>query len=236
MNEALDIRDFHESPNLKIWSYSGSSDQLVLSFSGIGSSPVAVQPYEFAKVATCNGKHSALFFSDKTRSWLNTQGLVEEIVDAIQEFSKQTPFVATHSLGHSMGGFMALAMPKFVPIQTALAFAPQFSVNPAVVPDETRWKEFTGRINKFLISDLEDVFTNTTKYSVIHGRHGREAPQRDIFPERSNLRRYILPKTHHNVPQILKRNSLLLPVFEASVAGRNRRIRLLLNTIGGYSK
>ena len=37
------------------------------------------------------------------------------------------------TLGHSMGGFAALAMPRFTPVKVALGLSPQVSVHPEVV-------------------------------------------------------------------------------------------------------
>jgi hypothetical protein len=129
-----------------------------------------------------------------------------------------------------MGGFSALTLPGFVKVDTVLAFAPQMSVHPEIVPDETRWTMYRDRIQDYRIRSIEDHLNSDTRYIVLHGRHGREAPQRDRFPRRDNLRHFIMPHTHHNVPQRLKKEGVLDTVFEQAISHQPRRLRLTLES------
>ncbi len=131
-------------------------------------------------------------------------------------------------MGHSMGGFSALVAPSIAPVDEVIAFAPQISVHPDIVPDEARWAEHRKAIRNFEIVSAEDRLQPEPRYTVIHGRHGREAPQRDRFPRRSNLRHYVMPNTHHNVPQRLKDLGCLDQVVALAIEGRPRKLRLFL--------
>lgn len=228
---ALDIRSHFSADGVEMWAYHGQSDRLVVSFSGIGREPTAVQPYEFAKSATGNGRDSALFISDTRRSWLNAPGLIEIIVREIEAMARKTSAAIVCTLGHSMGGFMAVVIPGFTKVDRAVAFGPQFSVHPEIAGDDLRWMEYREKIPEFRIATAEDHLNDTTQYFVFHGRHWRERPQRDRFQPRDNLIHTIVPNTVHNVPHRLKRMKLQEPVIEACFRNKVRRVRLLLEPL-----
>ncbi|MFY0621447.1 MAG: hypothetical protein JXQ89_07110 [Pelagimonas sp.] len=219
-----------QSKDLTVWEHRGPSDTLVVCFSGIGTDPEQSPPYEFARSATQNGQHNTLFIADPNRTWLNGPGLLDQICDEVDHFRAAVGARQVISVGHSMGGFSALALPGFVKVDTVLAFAPQLSVHPEVVPDETHWMVYRDRIQDYRIRSIEDHLNSDTRYIVLHGRHGREAPQRDRFPRRDNLRHFIMPHTHHNVPQRLKKEGVLDTVFEQAISHQPRRLRLTLES------
>lgn len=215
------------------WSHRGTSDKLVLCFSGIGNNPNACPRYEFAAKATGNGQHNALFIADPNRTWLNAPNLLEHIASEIAAFKASCDVTRVIAMGHSMGGFCALVAPAITHVDSVLAFAPQISIHPKVVPNETRWMGYREKITRFRIISAGDHFNKDTAYTVIHGRHSCEAPQRDIFPKMANLRHYIMPKTQHNVPQRLKSMNCLGEVIQYSIDGRPRKQRLLLKNKAG---
>ena len=47
-------------------------------------------------------------------------------------------------MGLSMGGFCALVAARIVPVDVVLAFGPQWSVVPGIVPGEERWWSISG--------------------------------------------------------------------------------------------
>ncbi|PID35997.1 MAG: hypothetical protein CR993_07485 [Rhodobacterales bacterium] len=225
----LDIQPRLERADLKSWGYRApESDTLVISFSGIGKNPNAAPPIEFANTATQNGTHNALFISDPNRTWLNGDGLIERITNEARRCIAECKARRVVTVGHSMGGFSALVLADFLPVDAVLALAPQLSVHPDIVPDEHRWPEWREKITRFRVRCAADHLRDGPQYTVLFGRHGREAPQRDPFPHRDNLRLYILPRTHHNVPQRLKDLGILTDSFKFAIAGRPRKLRLLL--------
>lgn len=228
----LNIRPHLSQEGIEMWTYRGVSDRLVVCFSGIGREPTEVQPIEFAKTATGNGRDNVLFISDTRRSWLNAPGLIETIVREVEALARETSAATICTLGHSMGGFMALVIPDFTKVDRAVAYAPQFSVHPDIAGDDLRWMEYRQYIEDFPIASVEAYLNDTTQYFVFHGRHPREAPQRDRFTPRHNLIHTILPNTVHNVPQKLKQMKLQEPVTEACFRNKIRRVRLLLEPLG----
>lgn len=233
MQHELPIRPRTKNDDLVTWIHLGTTDKLVVCFSGIGENAEACPPFEFAQTATGNGAHNVLFVADPNRTWLNGPDLIERIRDEVETVANDCNASRVVAMGHSMGGFSALVLPGFTSVDEVLAFAPQISVHPDIVPDETRWANHREKIKRFKIISAADHFQDQTKYTVIHGRHGREAPQRDRFPSRDNLRHFILPQTHHNVPQRLKSSGCLHSVVSSAIDGRPRKLRLhLQNTMG----
>lgn len=232
----LDIRPHLSEDGVEMWSYRGGSNRLVVCFSGIGREPSEIQPYEFAKTATGDGRDNVLFVSDTRRSWLNAPGLIETIVREVEAFGRETSAEVICTLGHSMGGFMALVIPAFTKVDRAVAYAPQFSVHPDIAGDDSRWMEYRKNIKAFPIASVEEHLNTTTQYFVFHGRHPREAPQRDRFSPRQNLVHTILPNTVHNVPQKLKQMKLQEPVTDACFRNKIRRVRLLLEPLGAVRR
>ncbi|PLS20895.1 alpha/beta hydrolase-fold protein [Neptunicoccus cionae] len=227
-SDQLDIRLRHDSGLLRTWAHRGTSDTLVLSFSGIGNVDQDCPPPEFIRSATCGGIHNVLFLADPQRSWLNAPGLIALMQEEIESFRQTCGVTRTVAMGHSMGGFSALVAPSFTKVQQVLAFAPQLSVHPEVVPDDHRWANWRARIDAFAIRSAADHLNGETAYCVIHGRHGREAPQRDRFPRPKNLRHYVMPRTNHNVPQRLKALGCLPEITSLAIEGRARKLLLLM--------
>jgi len=220
---------------LRVWLYKGQSDRLVVSFSGIGVDGKDLG-YEFADTATQGGRDSALFIADKSRSWLNTPGIIDEIRQWIEAARVETGAKEVMTLGHSMGGFAALAMPKFTPVKVAVGLSPQVSVHPDVVPDDDRWMNYRSKIKDFAIRDLSDTLVDNTRYYVLHGRHSRETPQRDRFPDADNIVHLILPRTVHNVPQKLREAGKLGEVVEFAFQNRPRAFRLAMADMDVYRR
>jgi hypothetical protein len=216
------------SNELVTWIHRGPSDKLVICFSGIGKKADSCPGYEFARTASGDGQHNVLFIADPNRTWLNGPGLLGRIRDEIDGFKARCEASRVIAMGHSMGGFSALVAPSITRVHEVLAFAPQISVHPEIVPDESRWPIFRERIKLFEIVTAEDYLQDDTNYTVIHGRHRLEAPQRERFPRQKNLRHYVMPLTHHNVPQRLKSKKCLSKVIDCAIEGRPRKLRLLL--------
>ncbi len=232
--EQLPINLIRDTERLRVWEHRGASDRLVLCFSGIGDDPEMLPGYQFASVASGRGADTVLFIADPVRSWLNAPGLIEEIVELVEEHAARIGARRICSLGTSMGGFCACVIAGFTRVDTAVAMSPQYSVSPDVVPDEHRWMNYRERIADFRIRSVAEHLSAATSYYAFFGRHGREAPQRDRFPGGENIQMFVLPHTHHNVAQKLKRTGILAEVVQAAFDQRKWRVkRLVKRTLGG---
>jgi hypothetical protein len=177
----------------------------LLSFTGVGHGMggINVQKAEFFGT----GRHfdNLLFITDKTRSWgnqLDFAGIAERLA----------PFregVQMSAIGNSMGGFLAIVAAHFMPMNRVIAFVPQFSVDPEIVPWETRWKEYRDEIPGYRIRDVGGYVTENTQYFVFSGGVGLDRRQARLFPVMDNLHHYSFPDIEHGLAADLKEAGLL---------------------------
>jgi hypothetical protein len=215
----IEIERIRDTEKLRAWRYVGSSDRLVVCFSGLGKNQSQPPGYEFASVATGGGEDHVLYIADPNRSWLNEPGFLEETLDLIAETKAEIGAREVVTLGHSMGGFSACVLPYFTPVDYVLALSPQVSIHPDVVPEEGRWMEHREKIDEIEISDVGSYLVPHTTYVVVFGRHGREAPQRENFPNPENLTLFVMPRTNHNTASRLKSLGLLADLRDAVFGG-----------------
>ena len=214
----INIETIEDSDLLRAWQYRGRSRRLVLCFSGLGKDQSQPPGYEFASISTGGGEDNVLYFADPNRSWLNQPGLVEQIVAVTDVKKARWQIDEVVTMGHSMGGFAACVIPHFTAVDVALALSPQVSIHPEVVPDDPRWMTHRDSIDNIDISDVGSYLTERTHYVVVYGRHGREAPQRDRFPNPDNLHLYVMPQTNHNTAARLKALGLMSDLRDLAFA------------------
>lgn len=232
MAQKLAIEPVAAGPALEAWALEGTSRRLVLCFSGIGRDPGTSPGYEFATTASSDGRDHVLFIADPGRTWLNGPGLIEDIVELASDHYARIGAEEIVTLGHSMGGFAAIAVSAWLPVHVAIGFSPQYSVHPEVAGDDPRWMEYRAAISDFALRDLGDSFNEKTSYFVFHGEHPREAVQREKFPRRPNLNHYYFRKVVHEVPQVLKAGGVLHEVVQEAFADHPRRVRVAMEDAG----
>lgn len=212
---------------LRVWRVAGETRRLVVCFSGIGPSDAPPGP-EFQRLIAMAPRDHLLFIADPARSWLNRPGLVAEITAVIEAEVAATGATQICTLGFSLGGFCAVVIPAFTRVDCAVAFAPQFSVDPALVPAEDRWQDLRDQIPAFTIRNADDYVQPRSHYVVFFGAHRREAPQRNLVRPRPNLDLFVIPRTHHNVPQRLKDAGILDQILTACFDHRLTKVENLL--------
>lgn len=211
----------------------GNSDVLVLACSGVATRRSEMPPFEFVNAATGGGQHSVLFVSDITRSWLNAPGLQEEIIEQMETLGAQLSPRVVVAMGNSMGGFMALNMSRVMPVDVTIAFTPQYSVDPAIVPEEKRWKFFRNKIAEYAVPRVEDLPVDRGQHYIFHGGEWNEYIHWSRFPAQENLRHFIFPTEDHNIARSLKKQGVLGPIVNACIEGRPRILRELTRNAGG---
>ena len=211
-----------DDAGLRLWRMAGETQRLVVCFSGVGVDADLPPPPEWQRLVAWTPRDHLLFVSDPGRTWLNREGLIEEIVDAIEAEVDHCGAVQVCTLGHSMGGFAALVIPAFTQVDVAVAMSPQYAVDPAVVPDETRWAQYRDAIAQYRVSNAADYIVPECRYYVFFGRHPREAVQRNLAQPSENLELYVMPGTHHNTPQRMKAAGVLDTMISACFAGKQR--------------
>lgn len=224
----LDIPLLRKDRRMWVWWHRGSSSRLVVVFSSVGNGTETRPVMEFARSATAGGRDNALFIADPQRSWLNAPHLVEEIVEAIEAARDEVGATQTVTLGYSMGGFSALAIGGFVAVDAALAFSPQMSIDPALVPDEGRWKRYRKRIGAIRIRQVADHMAVGTAHTILMGHSRLEAPQLRLVPQAANTDTYLLPRTRHDSAPRVKAAGILPEVIELAFSRRGEALAALL--------
>lgn len=236
-NETLEIVPQLRDDDLHTWHYVGTGDVLVVCFSPTGDAdPDMPQDVSFPQVATDNGTRHVIFISDPQRTWLNAPGLREKIYFQVQKFKEQIKATHIVTLGHSMGGFYALACAADLGAKTAVALSPQISVHPQIAGDDKRWMNFRDRITSFRYREVGELLGEGPQYVVVHGEMGRERPQRDRMPRAKNILHLILPDVHHNVPARLKREGIQHDFINACFAGDTTTAKTLLKPLKAYKR
>ncbi|NBE07472.1 hypothetical protein [Paragemmobacter ruber] len=224
----LDIPLLRKDRRLWVWWHRGTSRRLVVVFCSVGHAPDTPPVLEFAQSATAGGRDSAVFIGDPQRSWLNAPGLIEEIVEVIEAARDEAGTDETVTLGYSMGGFAALVIGGFVPVRAALAFSPQMSIDPALVPDEGRWTRYRRRIGAIRIRNAADHMAAGTDHHIVMGLSRMEKPQIRLLPRAANAALYFLPRTRHDTAPRIKRAGLLPAVLDHAFSRRGEALASLL--------
>lgn len=218
----------HKATPLVVHYLPGRSQRLVVSFAGVGKQHFGAPPIEFFDTASNAGENHVLFISDPTRSWLNADGMDQAIVDLVTELKDRVGATEVVALGNSMGGFAAIRLAELMPINTVIAFAPQFSIDPKRVPEETRWERFQSKISNWSHPDIGTLTAPNTIYFIFHGSAPQEAVHWSRFPQDPRLNHFILVNVGHGVAKELRKRQVLQHVVQASIQGRSRRVRELM--------
>ena len=200
-----------------------SSPNMFLSFTSLRHAMGGIQMEEFVGSTRLPG-YCALFITDRNASWYNDFP-PEQLFDAL------APYVAGKRLvtiGHSMGGFGAIWAAKHLKVDVALAFCPQYSVDPAVLPDEHRWAKFRERIETIRASSLEGCFVPDTQFVTING-DGLDEMHWSRFPQAPNCNHILVRDCDHDTAKALKDAGVLSNVIEI-VAARHDPLDLIAAT------
>ncbi|MCV6592910.1 MAG: hypothetical protein OIF48_08170 [Silicimonas sp.] len=208
----------------------GRGTSLVVSLAGVARGRVKVPPPEFIGTAFNKGENHVLLISDPTRSWMNAPGLAEAMMEVITSYRDRHGISDVTALGNSMGGFAAIRLAELMPLRTVIAFAPQFSADPALVPEEERWIFYRRRIKAWPHRDVGALNQPETQYYVFHGDDPKEAVHWRRFPTPPGLNHFILAGEGHNVAPLLRRRRVLSPLVRSAMAHRPLRVRQLLET------
>lgn len=206
----------------------GWDRRLFICLSGVGTKRGQVPDFEFPGSASDRGRNHVLQVADKGRSWMNDPELVRDIVRHTEAITAKHGITEVIALGNSMGGFMALVLPGLTRIDRVIAFAPQFSMHPDHVPEETRWQFWRRRIASYRFETIGGLDPKKCGYFILHGDDPKEAIHWRRFPEHRRLNHYVLRNKGHNLTADLKQDGLLPRAIRLAAAGRPRALRLML--------
>ena len=187
------------------------SNSILLSFTGIGHAMggMDVQKPEFFGVG--RSFDNTIFIIDKTRSWGNKLDfdILKHAIEPLVGKKK------VYSIGNSMGGFNSIISSNYISTDVCIAFSPQYSINPSIVPWETRWKEYALKINSFRFERVSEYMNNITRYFIFSGGEGLDHKHAKLFPVTDNIHHYSFPNVGHNVASSLKEMDALEEVVKS---------------------
>lgn len=211
----------------------GKSDILVLSFAGVGLEEDAVPGDEAARLAGGDGENHVMFISDGSRSWMNGPGIMEGVKIAFARIMARIKPRRVVVMGNSMGGTSALIFGAEVAVNAVLSLVPQFSVNPTILPDETRWQTYTNRIADWRYPFAPNLSGRGQQVLILHGSDKDEMRHAKRFAQSPDIDHYVVPKTTHGMSLKLKRRGLLQPIIAAFIAGDMPATRSAIAAAGG---
>jgi len=130
-------------------------------FNGLGNQELkTLDFYSLSKT------YSVIFVTDKTSSWGNSldwencSKVINKIIDG----------KTAYSIGVSMGGTNSILSSNYLNTQYVIAFNPQFTVYPEIVPN-SEYLSYANKINNWIHKTIEDSFTNSQTYYLFVSTH-----------------------------------------------------------------
>lgn len=182
------------------------------------------------------GKNHVICVTDVSRCWMNKPGMARKVASVIGDYILENGITRASAVGTSMGGYNALVLGKLFPFSQIVAFAPQYSVHPEIVPDETRWNWFRKDIKRWPHKAIEKLPSGGTKVYVFHGDTPDEQRHWRKFPEASNLQHLIFAGANHNFVKPLKAQGKLPKIVSAALNDQPARLNRLVRRLGGMSR
>lgn len=209
-----EIATIIDDDRLAITLESSHSDVLVVSYTGVGLE-LGIQKPEFGKsLAGLSGNTmpAVAYVTDRHRSWFNG-GILERIVVALNDIIGRGAFGRVVTIGNSMGGFGAIiTASKLNNCRQCLAFCPQSSVHPRIVPFENRWTEWRDRISEWDVPDATTELSQQVRYDLYFGLGSgtdQKHANRYLSVDCENLSIHNIKGCGHQVAAHLKRQGLL---------------------------
>lgn len=180
---------------------------------GLGQGGVDVQNEEFKKLDSNLGPQ--IFIFDKNRTWGNAIDF-DAMVETVKPFCENRRVI---TMGLSMGGFLAVVASRYLNPEACIAFVPQYSMKPDIMPGERRWAAYTRNIKNWKIPSLDGYFDATTNYYVFFTADPMERQHLAKVPVQENIQTYVVRTGGHNVGQAMKDSGILYPTIEACIKG-----------------
>ncbi len=206
----------------------------IVSFAGIGHGLGGLQIEEFARTLTGRVRqHDLYFVIDKNRSWYNrgTDRLEAVLLPHLVGRRLVT-------IGNSMGGFGALLFATRWPqCDAAVAFVPQYSVHPSIVPNEGRFAQWVDRIGEWRFPTCVGEAPLGCRRFVFFGlNQSSDFEHLAMFQAAasSGLELFEIAECEHDLGVYLRSKHALRPLFDAIIArdADGGEVRALLRSLG----
>jgi pimeloyl-ACP methyl ester carboxylesterase len=210
----------------------GSSDLLVLAFSGVGDRDKPVPMPEGTVLAGWDGVNHVLFVRDASRSWMNAAGMAERLLAAVSRLVEEIKPSRIVAFGNSMGGTAALIFATLTRLDGVLAIVPQYSMKSEIVPEERRWRHFARTITEWPFPAVPDL-SGVKNAMILHGGDAFEMIHARRFPAAESVDHYVLPQFGHSLAKILKNRQILRPLMQQVLTGNMPEARAVVESAGG---
>lgn len=224
----LAIEPWIEEGAMQSWRHRADSGFLVVCFRSLRIGSEGTLPYELPRAATGDGRYSTLFLTDREESWMNAPGLVEAYSAAIAHVIADERPRRVVFMGNSMGAFCALMMAGLVRADAVLAFAPQWSADPALMTGDRRWMVQRRRVREWTFRDVGPFLNPRVPTTVLHSDAYGERFQRTPFLNVRGFDHWVMKGMRHNLVQELKADGVLMPLVTAVVEDDARSVEALL--------
>ncbi|NCO86716.1 MAG: hypothetical protein GW886_08820 [Rhodobacterales bacterium] len=200
---------------------------LAVVFCSAGRQVRAAAAPEFAGSLRAAGRR-ALFVFDPAMTWYADPAVVARIVATIRDEMQAVGAMQVDTIGFSMGAYGAMAFGAHLPVRFALAIAPRFTPDPAILRDARAVPHLAGLSGRFAMPTLAEGMARVQAGAIIHGTLGPDRPHLPLFPRLAAVDHWLMPGVGHEVPHQLKRLDLLRPVLHAALGADRAALARLL--------
>lgn len=232
----LKFQSLYDEHPLRIEAAKGSSRRLMISFTSVGQQRNKWPPKEFIGIASQQGKNHVMCITDISRCWMNSDGMDRKIVTTISDYILDNGITQLMTMGVSMGAYNALLLGRMMPVQRVIAFSPQYSVHPDVVPAEKRWWYFRKQITKWPHREMNKLPTDPAKVFIFHGDTEDEKLHWERYPGADNVRHYIFTGADHKFVERLKDGEVLRKITVAAINDKPGRMGKVVGRAGGMKR
>ena len=230
------FKTLHDTAPLRIEAAHGSSRRLVVSFTSVGTKRDQWPPREFVGIASRDGKNHVICVTDISRCWMNKPGMARKVATVISDYILDNGITEVSAIGTSMGGYNALVLGKIIPFASIVAFAPQYSVHPDILPQEKRWWWFRKQIENWPHKAIAKLPNPPARVFVFHGDTLDEKRHWTLFPEASNMQHFVFSGADHNFVKPMKESGALAKIVNSAINDKPLRLRKLVGRLGGMTR
>ena len=204
----------------------GTTDRLVVVFTGAMHKAGGVPMDEFVGSASDGARNHLMMVSELRRSWYSRAGVQDRVEDVVMSFAERHRIGWMAAVGNSMGGYGALLFGGRMPFQVVAAFSPQVSMNPDAI-DERRWARRRAHFGPELpLNASAGLAGRDVEAFVSWGRDApRDMAQADLLVRAPNVHQWRVRGAGHDLALKLKAAGLSRAVFDAKLARRPMRVR-----------
>lgn len=183
-----------DTEDLKISYIEKHSDLVFVSFSSTPPDNTEIHE-QFITTLTDKGV-TGVYVMDKKSSYGNNIDW-SRVADVVKTIANGRKMV---SVGYCMGGTLAIAATKHLPIYRVLAITPQYSIHPSVLPKDSFLNRWAEQIVEWKMPSLDGHINNKTTYFIAGTNNYDDVIQMDMFPDKANVQKIIFKTDSHDLP------------------------------------